>query len=224
TCYHGVFAPNSTLRARIVPGKPRKNRTTQHAASNLTNRPSEPQPAELTQLTWAQRLKRAFEFDVTVCPCVVELCGGTLRVIADITDPNHRQNSLPHSTITRAAGASAKARPRSFECSTRVPHTFSSASKWRLQFLSVKMTSAQARVIGFTDRGTRHPGIRADINVIDIAEVCELQPQLVHDFPHGAPQLIQNARGYKATVCNGQVILENDEHTGTRAGEILRST
>ena len=59
TRYHGVFTPNNTLRARIVPGKPRKNRNTKAAASNLTNRSSEQQPAELTQLTWAQRLKRA---------------------------------------------------------------------------------------------------------------------------------------------------------------------
>jgi hypothetical protein len=32
TRYHGVFAPNSTLPARIVPGKPRKNRNTKDAA------------------------------------------------------------------------------------------------------------------------------------------------------------------------------------------------
>ncbi len=34
-------------------------------------------------LTWAQRLKRVFEIDITLCP----LCGGQLRVIADITEP-----------------------------------------------------------------------------------------------------------------------------------------
>jgi TonB family protein len=58
-----VFAPNSTLRAQIVPGKPRKKRTTQTTTSNLPNRTSKPETAEPTQLTWAQRLKRAFEFD-----------------------------------------------------------------------------------------------------------------------------------------------------------------
>jgi len=68
------LAPNSTLRAQIAPGKPRKKRTKQTATSNLSNRTSKPETAEPTQLTWAQRLKRAFEFDVTVCP----LCGGTL--------------------------------------------------------------------------------------------------------------------------------------------------
>ena len=98
TRYHGAFAPNSTLRAQIVPGKPRKKHTTQTATSNLQNRTSEPETAEPTQLTWAQRLKRAFEFDVTVCP----LCGGTLRVISDITDPAIIDNILTHIRQSRA--------------------------------------------------------------------------------------------------------------------------
>jgi N-acyl-D-aspartate/D-glutamate deacylase len=29
--------------------------------------------------------------------------------------------------------------------------------------------------------------------------------------------------GYRATICNGRVILENGEHTGTRSGEVLRN-
>ena len=106
TRYHGVFAPNSILRACIVPGKPRKKRTTQNATSNLPNRSSKPETAEPTQLTWAQRLKRAFEFDVTVCP----LCGGTLRVIADITDPAIIDKILSHIRQSRAPPAQATGR------------------------------------------------------------------------------------------------------------------
>ena len=73
------------------------------------------------------------------------------------------------------------------------------------------------------DRGVLAPGKRADINVIDLDRVAERQPQLVHDFPNDAPRLIQKAVGYQATVCNGEVILENDEHTGTRSGRMLRN-
>ena len=43
-------------------------------------------------LTWAQRLKRVFNIDISVCP----LCGGTMRVIADITDPDIIQKILDH--------------------------------------------------------------------------------------------------------------------------------
>ena len=86
-----------------------------------------------------------------------------------------------------------------------------------------KMTSAQARVIGLDDRGVLAAGKRADINVIDVDRVAERQPKLVHDFPNGAPRLIQRAVGYEATLVNGAVMLEKDEHTGNRAGRVLRN-
>lgn len=85
------------------------------------------------------------------------------------------------------------------------------------------LTSRPARVLGFDDRGTLAPGQRADVNVIDVDRVAERQPQLVHDFPGGAPRLIQRAVGYQATVCNGTVILRDDELTGARAGRVLRN-
>ena len=86
-----------------------------------------------------------------------------------------------------------------------------------------KMTSAQARVIGMDDRGVLAAGKRADINVIDLDRVAERQPRLVHDFPNGAPRLIQKAVGYEATLVNGAVLLEKDEHTGARSGRVLRN-
>jgi hypothetical protein len=43
-------------------------------------------------LSWAERLKRVFDIDISVCP----LCGGTLRVIADVTDPDTIQTILAH--------------------------------------------------------------------------------------------------------------------------------
>ena len=52
----------------------------------------------------------------------------------------------------------------------------------------------------------------------------EKMPQIVHDFPFGSPRFIQRAAGYKATICNGQFILRDDELTGTRAGTVLRNT
>ncbi len=111
TRYHGVFAPNSKLRARVVPGRSHKKRTHKPDPSDQPTRHSWQQPDEPIRLTWAQRLNRAFEFDVTVCP----LCGGTLRVIARASarqhrPRNHRQHPYPHSTITRAACARTKAR------------------------------------------------------------------------------------------------------------------
>ena len=103
TRYHGVFAPNSKLRAKLVPGKPRKKRNQKPDTSNQPVRPDHQKPSDPPRLTWAQRLKRVFEFDVTVCP----LCGGTLRVIEDITDPIIIDKILSHIRQSRAPPAQA---------------------------------------------------------------------------------------------------------------------
>jgi N-acyl-D-aspartate/D-glutamate deacylase len=57
-----------------------------------------------------------------------------------------------------------------------------------------RLTSAPARVVGLGDRGTLAPGLRADVNVFDPDAVAECQPELVHDFPGGAPRYIQRCQ------------------------------
>ena len=81
---------------------------------------------------------------------------------------------------------------------------------------------AGAGLVGLDDRGVLAEGMRADINVFDPDVVAEMQPVLVNDFPGGAPRYIQKAKGFKATIVNGQVSLKNDELTGVRAGKVLR--
>ncbi|MYD99426.1 MAG: amidohydrolase family protein [Gammaproteobacteria bacterium] len=85
-----------------------------------------------------------------------------------------------------------------------------------------RMTSGPARVLGLNDRGALKPGLKADVNVFDPDKVAERQPVLVHDFPGGAPRYIQKSMGYKTTIVNGQVTLVDGEHTGARAGRVLR--
>ena len=85
-----------------------------------------------------------------------------------------------------------------------------------------RMTSGPARIIGLKDRGLLQPGMRADVNVLDPDSVSELQPEIVNDFPGGAPRYIQRSKGYKATLVNGEVNVREGEHTGVRAGHVLR--
>ena len=87
-----------------------------------------------------------------------------------------------------------------------------------------RISSVPAGVLGLKDRGTVEVGKRADVNVFDISRLEERMPEIVHDFPFGAPRFIQRAAGYKATVCNGTVVLRDDELTGERAGQVLRSS
>ncbi|MCP4826340.1 MAG: IS91 family transposase, partial [Shimia sp.] len=88
TRYHGVFAPNSNLRARVTPAKRGKG--------NQTKAPDEVQgqtPAECrAAMTWAQRLRRVFNIDIETC----SKCGGAVKVIACIEDPRIIDKILSH--------------------------------------------------------------------------------------------------------------------------------
>jgi len=85
-----------------------------------------------------------------------------------------------------------------------------------------RMTSDGARVMGLKDRGTLEVGKRADVNVFDLDRVTQLQPHIVHNFPGGAAHFTMRARGYHATLVNGQVNVRDDQSTGARAGMVLR--
>ena len=86
-----------------------------------------------------------------------------------------------------------------------------------------RISAVPADVLGLDDRGTLGVGKRADINVFDIDRLQERMPETVHDFPFGAPRFIQRAVGYHATVCNGTVVLRDDELTGEYGGRVLRN-
>ena len=85
-----------------------------------------------------------------------------------------------------------------------------------------RITSAPARIIGLKDRGTLEVGKKADLNIFDSDKVAELQPEIVHDFPGGAPRYIQGSKGYKATIVNGKINFIDGELTGAANGEVLR--
>ncbi len=86
-----------------------------------------------------------------------------------------------------------------------------------------RISAVPAGVLGLEDRGVLAVGKRADVNVFDISRLEERMPEIVNDFPFGAPRFIQRAAGYKATLCNGDVVLRDDELTGARPGRVLRS-
>ena len=68
------------------------------------------------------------------------------------------------------------------------------------------------------------PGAFADVNVIDLDALALHLPEFVHDFPAGAGRYVQRADGYRATIVNGAVFVENGEPTGAHAGRTLRSS
>ena len=72
--YHGVFAPNSPLRAQVTPAR----RGRRASGTDGSTTPAERRAA----MTWAQRLKRVFNIDIEICAD----CGGMVKIIASIND------------------------------------------------------------------------------------------------------------------------------------------
>jgi N-acyl-D-aspartate/D-glutamate deacylase len=84
-----------------------------------------------------------------------------------------------------------------------------------------KLTFMVASLFGLDDRGLVRSGMAADLVVFDPATVRECEPEMVTDLPGGEKRLIQNAIGVKNTVVNGQVLVENGDHTGVYPGRVL---
>lgn len=83
-------------------------------------------------------------------------------------------------------------------------------------------TRDTAALYGFTDRGQIKPGLRADLNLIDLATLALRSPQMVYDLPAFGQRLVQRANGYRATLLRGQVTFENGEATGVLPGRLVR--
>jgi len=83
-------------------------------------------------------------------------------------------------------------------------------------------TSRPAEVYGFADRGSLVPGKRADINVIDLDGLRLHEPEMVTDFPASGRRLVQRVDGYRATVCAGEITMEDGSPTGARPGRLVR--
>ena len=75
-----------------------------------------------------------------------------------------------------------------------------------------RMTSLPAQKFGFRDRGLLREGMAADIVVFDAAAVTD---KATYADPH------QYSEGFRFVVVNGQVVVDNGQHTGARPGTVL---
>jgi hypothetical protein len=85
TRYHGVFAAHAALRAAITPGG---------RGTGAQKRSAEPQrlASKDIRMNWARRLKRVFGIEIEQCVG----CGGRLKVIASIEEPQLIERILAH--------------------------------------------------------------------------------------------------------------------------------
>ncbi len=92
-----------------------------------------------------------------------------------------------------------------------------------LELVVKRMTKDTADLYGIADRGVVAPGKKADLNLIDLANLELLPPRMAHDLPAGGARFLQGARGYQATIVSGEIVAQNDAPTGALPGRLLRA-
>jgi hypothetical protein len=85
TRFHGVFAGHAALRAAITPAGRGPGARQGAAAPERTS-------ANAVRMSWARRLKRVFGIEIEQCA----RCGGRLKVIASIEEPELIERILAH--------------------------------------------------------------------------------------------------------------------------------
>ena len=75
-----------------------------------------------------------------------------------------------------------------------------------------RMTSLPAQKFGLTNRGLLKPGMAADIVVFDEKEAGDVS---TYDKPHAY------SKGFQYVLVNGQVVVEDGKHNGTRSGQTI---
>ena len=93
-----------------------------------------------------------------------------------------------------------------------------------LEHVVAMQTSRTAKLVGFLDRGVVAPGMRADLNVIDMDGLRLHSPSIVHDLPAGGRRFVQKAAGYLHTFAAGQETYANGEPTGALPGRLVRGS
>lgn len=83
-------------------------------------------------------------------------------------------------------------------------------------------SSATAHAVGLYDRGVIAPGMRADLNVIELGSLGVGRPYLVNDLPSGAKRLVQPSTGYRMTMVNGIPTYRDGVATGALPGRLVR--
>jgi N-acyl-D-aspartate/D-glutamate deacylase len=94
--------------------------------------------------------------------------------------------------------------------------------KLPLEWVVKRQTQDTAALYGLRDRGVLAPGMKADVNLIDLDRLRLRAPEMAFDLPAGGRRLIQRAEGYRATIVAGEPIYENGEPTGALPGRLIR--
>jgi N-acyl-D-amino-acid deacylase len=106
-----------------------------------------------------------------------------------------------------------KPHPRCYGAFPRYIHQYVKKKEiLRLEDAVRRMTSLPASRLGLQDRGLLREGLKADITIFDFSRIRDLS---TYQDPHRYPD------GVEYVIINGEIAIENGEHTGSLSGEIL---
>ncbi|MEZ5412172.1 MAG: amidohydrolase family protein [Acidimicrobiales bacterium] len=91
-----------------------------------------------------------------------------------------------------------------------------------IEMVVAKQTRRNAELYGLPDRGLLAPGLRADLNVIDLDGLSVRRPVVHCDLPAGGWRFLQPVSGYLATFVAGVQTRADDADTGQRPGRLVR--
>ena len=102
TRYHGLFAPHSKNRHKIVLGKPKAK-----SEAETENAAAEKKVKSDSRMSWAKLLNRVFKVDITEC----QFCRGEVKVVAAIMEKAVIERILKHLNLPTEQPAIHPARP-----------------------------------------------------------------------------------------------------------------
>ncbi|MDD9853144.1 MAG: amidohydrolase family protein [Deltaproteobacteria bacterium] len=91
-----------------------------------------------------------------------------------------------------------------------------------LERIVESQTRRTANFYGMQDRGVLAPGMKADVNVINLDKLHIHAPEMVSDLPAGGKRLIQQIHGYRYTIKSGEITYEDGAPTGALPGALIR--
>jgi len=97
-----------------------------------------------------------------------------------------------------------------------------SKGRFDIGYLVKRQSADTARAVGLSDRGVLAPGMKGDVNVIDLDKLAVKAPVMAYDLPAGGKRLLQGAKGYAATIVSGAVVYRDGEATGALPGKLVR--
>ena len=149
----------------------------------------------------------------------------SFQVIDRNSDPDAQREILgsPYTVIgTTDGGARPDKGDRTTYSTYLLGHWVREEGVMSLEDAVYRMTGKTALMHDLHDRGFIQAGKAADITIFDPDTIGMKPREPMYEFPGGEMHVKQPATGIDYVIVNGEVLLENGEHTGALPGQVLR--